>query len=175
MCAALNAAGMVDGSITNDGDAFLHGAHQVYRNFNLSSKDPHVECFSMDDIEEKLSLDRSKLVAMALLLGKGRSVPDFTQTKVISKFFDVKDKCPKKIQSWKRSQLVRLQNYALRKLEWPEEYTEEKILPLLTLWDLLDISRGNTLVQHLAPYRIVKKRPRQGKNPNKTGRNVGNH
>ncbi|KAK3101349.1 hypothetical protein FSP39_002889 [Pinctada imbricata] len=61
---------------------------------------------------------------------KARSVPDLPQTKVISEFLDVKDKCPKKIQSWKRPQLVRLQDYALRKLEWPEEYTEEKILPL---------------------------------------------
>ncbi|KAF3849924.1 hypothetical protein F7725_019643 [Dissostichus mawsoni] len=38
MCAYLDSEGLVDGCITNDGDAFLYGARTVYRNFNLNSK-----------------------------------------------------------------------------------------------------------------------------------------
>ena len=38
MCAYLDSKGLVDGCITNDGDAFLYGARTVYRNFNLNSK-----------------------------------------------------------------------------------------------------------------------------------------
>lgn len=38
MCAFLDAQGLVDGCITNDGDTFLYGAQTVYRNFNLNSK-----------------------------------------------------------------------------------------------------------------------------------------
>lgn len=38
MCAYLDSQGLVDGCITNDGDAFLYGARTVYRNFNMSSK-----------------------------------------------------------------------------------------------------------------------------------------
>lgn len=38
MCAFLDSQGVVDGCITNDGDAFLYGARTVYRNFNMNSK-----------------------------------------------------------------------------------------------------------------------------------------
>lgn len=38
MCAFLDSQGVVDGCITNDGDAFLYGARTVYRNFNINSK-----------------------------------------------------------------------------------------------------------------------------------------
>lgn len=38
MCAYLDSQGLVDGCITNDGDAFLYGAQTVYNNFNMSSK-----------------------------------------------------------------------------------------------------------------------------------------
>lgn len=38
MCAYLDSQGLVDGCITNDGDAFLYGARTVYRNFNMNSK-----------------------------------------------------------------------------------------------------------------------------------------
>lgn len=38
MCAYLDWQGLVDGCITNDGDAFLYGAQTVYRNFNVNSK-----------------------------------------------------------------------------------------------------------------------------------------
>ncbi|XP_069131819.1 LOW QUALITY PROTEIN: uncharacterized protein [Argopecten irradians] len=68
-CAALNAAGLVDGCLTNDGDAFLYGARTVYRNFTMNTKDPHVESYIMDNIESRLGLDRERMVAMALLLG----------------------------------------------------------------------------------------------------------
>lgn len=38
MCAHLDSRGLVDGCITNDGDAFLYGARTVYRNFNMNTK-----------------------------------------------------------------------------------------------------------------------------------------
>ena len=42
-----------------------------------------------------------------------------------------------------------------RYLEWPEDYTLEKVLPLTTLWDQLDISSGSppTASDHLKPSR----------------------
>jgi len=41
------------------------------------------------------------------------------------------------------------------KMEWPADYTLEKILPLLTLWDMQDISqsRNPSRHQHIKPYR----------------------
>ena len=37
-CARLNALGLVDACMTNDGDAFLYGARTVYRNFTMDKK-----------------------------------------------------------------------------------------------------------------------------------------
>ncbi|KAK6190910.1 hypothetical protein SNE40_002676 [Patella caerulea] len=69
MCATLNAAGLVDACITDDGDAFLYGAQTVYRNFTMNAKDPHVESFRMVDIEKVLCITRQSLVGLSLLLG----------------------------------------------------------------------------------------------------------
>ncbi|XP_072354935.1 flap endonuclease GEN homolog 1 isoform X1 [Scyliorhinus torazame] len=69
MCAYLNEHGYVDGCITNDGDAFLYGAQIVYRNFTMSTKDPHVDCYEMSVIKSKLGLDRDVLIGFAILLG----------------------------------------------------------------------------------------------------------
>ncbi|NWW81148.1 GEN endonuclease, partial [Climacteris rufus] len=69
MCAYLNAKGCVDGCITNDGDVFLYGAQTVYRNFAMNAKDPHLDCYTMSSIKEKLGCDRESLVGLAVLLG----------------------------------------------------------------------------------------------------------
>ena len=44
-----------------------------------------------------------------------------------------------------------------RYLEWPEDYSLEKVLPLTTLWDQLDISSGSppTASDHLKPSRCL--------------------
>ncbi|KAH3882245.1 uncharacterized protein LOC127881884 [Dreissena polymorpha] len=217
MCALLNSAGLVDGCLTNDGDAFLYGAATVYRNFTMNAKDPHVEMYKMSDVEGKLGIDRGGLVALGLLIGcdfvpKGvpgigaanavkllellrgtdvlerlqqwRSMPessclaqvevatrrkalglsDFPQIKVINEFMIPKDRCPSRLSPWKRPVPAKLQEFALLKLEWPAEYTLEKVLPLTTLWDMQDIlqSTNPSSHQHLKPHRIVKTRVRQG-------------
>ncbi|KAM6354885.1 flap endonuclease GEN homolog 1 [Podargus strigoides] len=69
MCAYLNAIGHVDGCITNDGDVFLYGAQTVYRNFAMNAKDPHLDCYTMSSIKEKLGCDRESLIGLAVLLG----------------------------------------------------------------------------------------------------------
>ncbi|XP_010902932.2 flap endonuclease GEN homolog 1 [Esox lucius] len=69
MCAFLDAQGLVDGCITNDGDAFLYGARTVYRNFNMNTKDPQVNCYRTCRVETELHLSRETLVGLAILLG----------------------------------------------------------------------------------------------------------
>ncbi|XP_014770736.2 flap endonuclease 1, partial [Octopus bimaculoides] len=68
-CAFLNKHGVVDACITDDGDAFLYGAQKIYRNISVDPKDPHVESYTMQDIEQQLPLTQEKLVAFALLTG----------------------------------------------------------------------------------------------------------
>ncbi|KAG9494621.1 hypothetical protein GDO78_002125 [Eleutherodactylus coqui] len=69
MCAYLDANGYVDGCITNDGDVFLYGARTVYRNFTMNVKDPHVDCYEVSAIKDRLGLDRESLVGLAIFLG----------------------------------------------------------------------------------------------------------
>ncbi|XP_056311135.1 flap endonuclease GEN homolog 1 [Danio aesculapii] len=69
MCAFLDSQGLVDGCITNDGDAFLYGARTVYRNFNMTTKDPQVDCYQSSRAQEELGLCRETLVGLAVLLG----------------------------------------------------------------------------------------------------------
>ncbi|XP_056150130.1 flap endonuclease GEN homolog 1 [Lampris incognitus] len=69
MCAYLDSQGLVDGCITNDGDAFLYGAQTVYRNFNMNTKDPQVDCYRTSRVQTELRLSRENLVGLAILLG----------------------------------------------------------------------------------------------------------
>nr|XP_019953248.1 PREDICTED: flap endonuclease GEN homolog 1 [Paralichthys olivaceus] len=69
MCASLDSQGLVDGCITNDGDAFLYGARTVYRNFNMNTKDPQVDCYRTSLMQTELQLSRENLVGLAILLG----------------------------------------------------------------------------------------------------------
>ncbi|XP_037101154.1 flap endonuclease GEN homolog 1 [Syngnathus acus] len=69
MCAYLDSCGLVDGCITNDGDVFLYGARTVYRNFNMNSKDPQVDCYKTSRVQTELCLSRENLVGLAILLG----------------------------------------------------------------------------------------------------------
>uniref|UniRef100_A0A667WHV4 Flap endonuclease GEN homolog 1 n=1 Tax=Myripristis murdjan TaxID=586833 RepID=A0A667WHV4_9TELE len=69
MCAYLDSQGLVDGCITNDGDSFLYGAQTVYRNFNMNTKDPQVDCYRTSRVQTELHLSREDLVGLAILLG----------------------------------------------------------------------------------------------------------
>lgn len=66
-CAWLDAAGLVDGVVTDDNDAFLFGARRVYRHIFEDKK--YVEEYRTGEIESELGLERDRLVALALLLG----------------------------------------------------------------------------------------------------------
>ncbi|GBM56740.1 Flap endonuclease GEN 1 [Araneus ventricosus] len=76
LCALLCAKGIVDGVITNDSDAFLYGAHTVYRDFSIDKKGPNIKLYSLKS-EKKLQLNQRNLIALALLLGCdfGNGVP----------------------------------------------------------------------------------------------------
>ena len=61
--------GLVDGVITSDGDAFLYGAHKVYRNLSISEKEPSIEFYDRDEINKKLHLSREDLICFGILVG----------------------------------------------------------------------------------------------------------
>lgn len=66
-CAALELAGIVQGVVSDDSDAFLFGSRCVYRNIFTEQK--FVEVYRMEDVTRELGLSRDDLVRLALLLG----------------------------------------------------------------------------------------------------------
>ncbi|CAH3147543.1 unnamed protein product, partial [Porites evermanni] len=180
LCAWLDLHQIVEGCITNDGDAFLYGARTVYRDLCISGKDASVECYKMDDIEAELNLNRQNLVALGVLLGcdylpqgvsgvgkeiamklirnvkhdnlidrffkwakgmcqdenlssveksvKCKALKDknFPHPEVIQEFLDPKVVPQKVSLKIMNPDLQGLQEFCLKNLEWPEEYTREK-------------------------------------------------
>ncbi|XP_044971759.1 flap endonuclease GEN-like 1 [Hordeum vulgare subsp. vulgare] len=68
LCAQLNREGKVDACITSDSDAFLCGAHTVIKVFRSNAKEPF-ECYNMAHIQDGIGLTRTRMIAMALLIG----------------------------------------------------------------------------------------------------------
>ncbi|KAJ2721753.1 DNA repair protein rad2 [Coemansia sp. Benny D115] len=74
-CAALIAAGLVDGMVTDDSDAFLFATStdtRVYRHF--FQKDRFVEMYSSAAIRQDSSIEQRDLVFLAYLLGSDYTV-----------------------------------------------------------------------------------------------------
>ncbi|KAM4522460.1 flap endonuclease GEN homolog 1 [Odontesthes bonariensis] len=269
MCAYLDSQSLVDGCITNDGDAFLYGARTVYRNFNMNSKDPQVDCYQTSRVQTELRLSRENLVGLAILLGcdyipkgipgvgreqalrfiqtlKGQSllqrliqwkeentdmsdvvvkkVPhcnicrhpgsakaherggcvlcdsrrfcqpqdfdyqcpcewhryeqtrqaksleanirrkilashQFPFTEIIQEFLISKDK---PVSHFKRRQpnILSMQKFASDKMEWPQHYTSEKVLVLMTYTELMNRKYGRDVLPQIKPIRILKPRVR---------------
>ena len=66
LCAALNAARLVDGVISKDGDCVCFGARRVYRTFS-SENEAEIELLEMAKVESRFS--RFDFIACAILLG----------------------------------------------------------------------------------------------------------
>eukprot|EP00873_Tetraselmis_striata_P028365 jgi/Tetstr1/448629/TSEL_035874.t1 len=102
-CAWLNANGLVDGVVTDDNDAFLFGAREVYRNIFDGKK--YVEQYKVDDLETELGLTQERLIALALLLGCDytEGVPGIgvvNAVEVIMAFLPPENQPPQKGQGW---------------------------------------------------------------------------
>lgn len=74
-CAHLNAAGLVDGVISQDSDCFAYGARRVFRNFSLSMQGTagsiggSIDIYDLDFVKKSVDFGRNKIIVMALLCG----------------------------------------------------------------------------------------------------------
>ncbi|GAA5801355.1 hypothetical protein HPULCUR_006801 [Helicostylum pulchrum] len=66
-CAELEKLGLIDGTVTDDSDAFLFGSSRVYK--NMFNQQRLVECYQRQDIEKEMALSRKKLIQLGFLLG----------------------------------------------------------------------------------------------------------
>ncbi|XP_069742480.1 flap endonuclease GEN homolog 1 isoform X2 [Narcine bancroftii] len=92
---------------------------------------------------------------------KAKACEHFPFKEVIREFLVSKDQPIQKVQ-WKRPKLLFLQNFALDKMVWPRHYTCEKVLPLLSHYDMKERRLGQGDPCHLQPVSIVKTRIRNG-------------
>lgn len=135
-CAELFSLGLVDGIVTDDSDCFLFGGSRVYK--NMFNQKQYVECYTAEDIENKMGLDRDKLIELALLLGSDYTegikgvgpvlameiLAEFGDLRQFKEWFDrhtkttTKDKDETKLQ---RTLLTRIRN---GKLFLPESFPD---------------------------------------------------
>ncbi|CAM1293525.1 GEN1 (predicted) [Pycnogonum litorale] len=104
LCAHLDKNGIVDGCITEDSDAFLYGARTVYRKFTIK-KYGVLDMYCMDDIEQRLNLNRERLISLAVLLGCDyfpKGIPGVGKEKAIKLFKELKtENILEKFVEWK--------------------------------------------------------------------------
>ncbi|TPP58956.1 putative xp-G/rad2 DNA repair endonuclease family member, partial [Fasciola gigantica] len=60
---------LVNACITNDGDAFLYGAVNVYRHFSMDTRDASVRVYRSSRIRKELKLSQYRLALLGILLG----------------------------------------------------------------------------------------------------------
>ncbi|OWK09984.1 GEN1, partial [Cervus elaphus hippelaphus] len=177
MCAYLNASGYVDGCLTNDGDAFLYGAQTVYRNFTMNTKDhehngcklcqtdrycdPHDYEYCCPCEWHRTEHERQLNVVEYNIKKKACSCEGFPFHEVTQEFLLNKDKLVKAVR-YQRPDLLLFQRFTLEKMEWPNHYACEKLLTLLTHYDMTERKLGRKNSNQLQPIRIVKNRIRNG-------------
>lgn len=92
---------------------------------------------------------------------KACSCEGFPFHEVIQEFLLNKDKLVKVIR-YRRPDLLLFQRFTLEKMEWPNHYACEKLLVLLTHYDMIERKLGRRNSNQLQPIRIVKTRKRNG-------------
>lgn len=92
---------------------------------------------------------------------KACSCEGFPFHEVIQEFLLSKDKLVKEIR-YRRPDLLLFQRFTLEKMEWPNHYACEKLLVLLTHYDMTERKLGRRNSNQLQPIRIVKTRIRNG-------------
>ncbi|XP_075057498.1 flap endonuclease GEN homolog 1 [Mixophyes fleayi] len=92
---------------------------------------------------------------------KAKKREGFPYREVIREFLVNKDKLVKVIK-WVRPSLLNFQKFALERMEWPRHYSCEKLLVLLTYYDMHERKAGRVQETQLQAVRIVKTRVRNG-------------
>ncbi|XP_075840135.1 flap endonuclease GEN homolog 1 isoform X2 [Microtus pennsylvanicus] len=92
---------------------------------------------------------------------KACSCKGFPFHEVIQEFLLNKDKMLKPL-SYQRPDLLLFQRFTAQKMEWPSHYACEKLLVLLTRYDMTERKLGRKNSSQLQPIRVVKPRIRNG-------------
>ncbi|CAO2605041.1 Flap endonuclease GEN homolog 1 [Lemmus lemmus] len=92
---------------------------------------------------------------------KACSCKGFPFHEVIQEYLLNKDKMLKPLR-YQRPDLLLFQRFTVQKMEWPSHYACEKLLVLLTRYDMTERKLGRKNSSQLQPVRVVKPRIRNG-------------
>ncbi|PIK50888.1 putative flap endonuclease GEN-like 1-like [Apostichopus japonicus] len=90
---------------------------------------------------------------------KAMKISNFPQQDVISEFLQTKDVCPRYKLRKSRPDMVKLMQFANEKLEWPQVYTREKVIDLVTLYDLQCSYQEELKLDHIVKRRVCEEWP----------------
>ncbi|XP_070284813.1 flap endonuclease GEN homolog 1 isoform X2 [Myotis yumanensis] len=105
--------------------------------------------------------DRQLITIENNIKKKACSCEGFPFHEVTQEFLLNKDKLVKAIR-YQRPDLLLFQRFTLEKMDWPSHYACEKLLVLLTHYDMIERKLGRRHSNQLQPIRIVKNRIRNG-------------
>ncbi|XP_006191445.2 LOW QUALITY PROTEIN: flap endonuclease GEN homolog 1 [Camelus ferus] len=105
--------------------------------------------------------DRQLNAVESSIKKKACSCEGFPFHEVVQEFLMNKDKLVKEIR-YQRPDLLLFQRFTLEKMEWPNHYACEKLLVLLTHYDMIERKLGRRNSNQLQPIRIIKTRIRNG-------------
>ncbi|XP_038605385.1 flap endonuclease GEN homolog 1 [Tachyglossus aculeatus] len=97
----------------------------------------------------------------SIIKKKAWSCEGFPFHEVIQEFLFDKDRLVK-IRKYQRPDLLSFQRFASEKMEWPKHYACEKLLVLLTHYDMIERKVGRKNPSQLQARRIIKTRIRNG-------------
>mmetsp|Transcript_9936 Transcript_9936/g.23082 ORF Transcript_9936/g.23082 Transcript_9936/m.23082 type:complete len:241 (-) Transcript_9936:52-774(-) len=123
-CAYLETEGLVDGVVTDDGDSFLFGAENVYRNIFQSKK--YVEEYRASDIERELGLTRENLIELAMLLGS-----DYTEGVFgvgIVNGVEILHKFGQGLEGLRQFKASQMKIGARKNFEFPDDWPNERVM-----------------------------------------------
>ncbi|XP_036118695.1 flap endonuclease GEN homolog 1 isoform X1 [Molossus molossus] len=105
--------------------------------------------------------DRQLIAVENNIKKKACSCEGFPFHEVIQEFLLNRDKLIKAVR-YQRPDLLLFQRFTLEKMEWPNHYACDKLLVLLTHYDMTERRLGRRNSNQLQPIRIVKNRIRNG-------------
>ncbi|XP_026531371.1 flap endonuclease GEN homolog 1 [Notechis scutatus] len=92
---------------------------------------------------------------------KAKACEGFPFPEVIHEYLISKDK-PVKLSGCQRPNLLSFQRFAVKKMNWTEQYACEKLCSLLTYYDMNRKKSGHTDPKQLQALRVIKTRIRNG-------------
>nr|KAG5687775.1 hypothetical protein BaRGS_025669 [Batillaria attramentaria] len=137
-CAYLELAGLTQGTITDDSDAWLFGAQNIYKNFFNQTK--YVEFYTANAVQQRFGFPSGQVVDAYLHPAVDESEETFT---------------------WGSPDVDLLRQYAKDKFGWTRQKADDTLLPMMKEWTK-SMAQGR-IHSYFQPENFLRPKPVQSK------------